>query len=375
MSDDFTDLSMAELFQMEAESKIGVLTSGLLALEKGEGGAEQLEAMMRAAHSLKGAARIVGLDAGVSVAHVMEDAFVAAQEGKIQLVQSHIDQLLIGVDLIEQLAGASDEEMVNWQKVHGEEIDSFKAGLKAALAGETVAKPAVEAAPETSPTALPETPEDTPEVGPEEEPKAEAPRAAAASDARFLRVTADNLNRLLGLAGESLVESRRLRRFGTSIERMKRQHVGLAGSLEQLRAEIEAGESSERLIGMLTETQHQLGDLRDSLDERIDEFDTHDRRATNLAHRLYGEALSVRMRPFADGISGFPRMVRDVARQLGKEVNLEVIGENTQVDRDILDKLEAPLGHLLRNAIDHGLELPADRVAAGKPSVGTVTGH
>lgn len=374
MSDDFKDLSMAELFHMEAESQIGVLTTGLLALEKGQGGAEQLEEMMRAAHSLKGAARIVGLNAGVAVAHVMEDAFVAAQEGKIQLVQSHIDQLLIGVDLIEQLAAASDDEMANWEKTNGEKIDSFKAGLKAALAGETVPTPVVatpEPTPESAPTPVQEMSEK--EAEKEEAPKLETTRAAAAADSRFLRVTADNLNRLLGLAGESLVESRRLRRFGTSVERMKRLHVGLAGSLDQLRAEIEAGETPERLVGMLTETQRQLSGLRDSLDERIDEFDTHDRRASNLAHRLYGEALAVRMRPFADGIGGFPRMVRDVARELGKEVQFEVIGENTQVDRDILDKLEAPLGHLLRNAVDHGLESPADRVAAGKPAAGTVT--
>lgn len=367
MSDDFKDLSMAELFHMEAESQIGVLTTGLLALEKGTGGAEDLEAMMRAAHSLKGAARIVGLDVAVGVAHAMEDAFVAAQEGKIQLLQPHIDQLLIGVDLIEQLAAASDEEMANWAETHGDKIESFQAGLKAALAGETVDAPVVVAS-EPQPA--------EPEVASKENegaPKTESSRSAAASDARFLRVTADNLNRLLGLAGESLVESRRLRRFGTSVERMKRLHVGLASSLDQLRTEIETGTPTERLVGMLVETQHQLGELRESLDERLDEFDTHDRRATNLAHRLYGEALAVRMRPFADGIGGFPRMVRDVARQLGKEVLFEVVGENTQVDRDILDKLEAPLGHLLRNAVDHGLESPTDRVAAGKPPAGTVT--
>ena len=72
------------------------------------------------------------------------------------------------------------------------------------------------------------------------------------------------------------------------------------------------------------------------------------------------------MRPFADGIHGFPRMVRDLARDLGKQVRLEIQGPDTYVDRDILEKLEAPLTHLLRNAIDHGIELPEVRCAAGK---------
>ena len=78
------------------------------------------------------------------------------------------------------------------------------------------------------------------------------------------------------------------------------------------------------------------------------------------------------MRPFADGVQGFPRMVRDLARSLGKQVKLEIVGEATQVDRDILAKLDAPLGHLLRNAVDHGLESPDERRAAGKPAEGVV---
>ena len=79
------------------------------------------------------------------------------------------------------------------------------------------------------------------------------------------------------------------------------------------------------------------------------------------------------MRPLADGIRGFPRLVRDVARSLGKQVRWEVRGEQTGVDRDILDKLEAPLSHLVRNALDHGIEPPGEREAAGKPPVGTIS--
>jgi len=80
----------------------------------------------------------------------------------------------------------------------------------------------------------------------------------------------------------------------------------------------------------------------------------------------------MRMRPFGDGVQTFPRLVRDVARSLGKEARLEVAGEDTQVDRDILSRLDAPLGHLLRNAVDHGLEPPGERAAAGKPPIGIV---
>src|SRR5207302_8603493 len=73
------------------------------------------------------------------------------------------------------------------------------------------------------------------------------------------------------------------------------------------------------------------------------------------------------MRPFGDGVRRFPRMVRDLAHSLGKEVRLEILGENTQVDRDILERLETPLAHLLRNAVDHGCESAEERRRTGKP--------
>src|SRR3984885_10649399 len=101
---DLSQLSMLELFSMEAESQGQALTRGLLALERDPKAADQLEACMRAAHSLKGAARIVGLDAGVEVANAMEDCFVAAQRGEVTLRHKHIDLLLRGVDLLKSIA-------------------------------------------------------------------------------------------------------------------------------------------------------------------------------------------------------------------------------------------------------------------------------
>ena len=87
---------MHDLFRLEAENQVAVLTGGLLALERDPKDAAQLEALMRAAHSLKGAARIVGLDAAVRVAHGMEDCFVAAQEGKLTLGHAQTDRLVAG---------------------------------------------------------------------------------------------------------------------------------------------------------------------------------------------------------------------------------------------------------------------------------------
>ena len=101
---DLSQLSMHELFRAEAENQTQVLTASLLALERNPTAADHLEACMRSAHSLKGAARIVDIGAGVTLAHAMEDLFVAAQHGRIVLDQGQIDRLLQGVDLMMAIA-------------------------------------------------------------------------------------------------------------------------------------------------------------------------------------------------------------------------------------------------------------------------------
>ena len=108
------------------------------------------------------------------------------------------------------------------------------------------------------------------------------------------------------------------------------------------------------------------------LTDRLGELELYARRTTNLSDRLYREVIASHMRPFIDGVQSFPRMVRDLARGLNKQVKLEIVGQSTPVDRDILKKLEAPLTHMIRNAVDHGIEPPQEREAAGKPMEGTV---
>jgi two-component system, chemotaxis family, sensor histidine kinase and response regulator WspE len=113
-SDDLSGVSLLDLFRIETENQAQVLTQGLLALERAPTSAEELEACMRAAHSLKGAARIVDRSAAVTVAHAMEDCFVAAQEGRLTLDQAHIDWLLRGIDFLTRAAKGDDAEAATW---------------------------------------------------------------------------------------------------------------------------------------------------------------------------------------------------------------------------------------------------------------------
>ncbi|EDY19641.1 CheA signal transduction histidine kinase [Chthoniobacter flavus Ellin428] len=345
---DLSGISMAELFRIEAEAQTQTLTAGLLALERDPADAAHLESLMRAAHSIKGAARIVGINAAVNVAHAMEDCFVAAQKGALTLGQAEIDILLEGVDLLSRIANSSEAEMAKWEGAA--EIESFLARLaNPANASNAVATAA---------------------------PAASAPARSAdpttANADRVLRVTADHLNRLLGLAGESLVEARWLDPFARSLLRLKRMQQEFGKCTEELRNALAGTPLSEDAQMRLAALEKKGAECRDFLGARLVELEMFDRRSGNLSHRLYDEALALRMRPFIDSAQNFPRLVRDIGRSLGKEVRLEIVGEQTQVDRDILEKLEAPLNHLLRNAVDHGIDFPEERLAAGKPREGTV---
>ena len=372
---DLSNLSMFELFRVEAESQCATLTNGLLQIERGASSPEILETLMRAAHSIKGAARIINVAVGVRVAHAIEDCFVAAQRGSLQLARPEIDLLLRGVDLLAQIAQTPENEMSLWDQARSGEVQSYLAALslggKAAAPNDPPAPPAPEPPkaqlPQESPrSALPQKTSVNPEIV--EATPISNQNSSGESNPRVLRLNAENLNRLLGLAGESLVEARWIRPFTESMSRLKRMQTDLTEALEGLRDSLKESHRSDRTSERLNSALQRAADCRSFLGDRLLDLDAFDRRCVQLTHRLYLEALRTRMRPFADGVNRFPRMVRDIARSLGKEVHLEIVGESTQVDRDILDRLETPLSHLLRNAIDHGCETPEARAAADKPA-------
>ncbi|HEY0984630.1 Hpt domain-containing protein [Schlesneria sp. T3-172] len=136
----FTDSSMLEIFRAEVETHVESLTSGILALERDPGDTSHIDEMMRGAHSIKGAARIVGIDPAVRVAHVMEDSFVAAQNGKLTLRPEHVDVLLRGVDMLNRIANASQTPGIDWQKFDSE-ATPLVAEIKSVLAGTPASSP------------------------------------------------------------------------------------------------------------------------------------------------------------------------------------------------------------------------------------------
>jgi two-component system sensor histidine kinase and response regulator WspE len=359
--DEMRDASLLELFRLEAEAQTRVLGEGLLLLEQEPTRADQLEACMRAAHSLKGAARIVGIDQGVSVAHQMEDLLVAAQEGRLRLGAQQIDALLQGSDLLLRIASAP-----------GSVTAATVERTLACLEGRTAAQPPT---PDAAPTPAPAEPAASAPPEPPAPSASEAVRpstaAALDSDERVLRVTAQRLDHLLDLSSKALVEAQRLQPLLAALQRGRRLQGHLGRALESFEENLRSGAPPN--LAAFAEIRGLLGESQQLLERQGNELDEFAWQAGQRAQRLYDNALACRMRPLADILGGQARMLRDLARSLGKQVRLQVEGDKTQVDRDVLERLEAPLVHLLRNALDHGIESPEVRRAAGKPAEGLIS--
>lgn len=351
------DLSLMDLFRIEVENHSRILETDLVKVEADPSPA-RIEPLMRAAHSIKGAARIVGLELGVKLAHAMEDVLSAAQHGAIRLTPDRIDLLLRGNDVFKRLAAVEPSAIPVQLEQASSAIDEVSRGLRAALeagkaapaaAGPAAAAPVQAAAPVPAAGTLPER-----------EP----------AESSFVRVQAESLNRLMGLAGECLVQTQSLPSFSSGLLRIKSEQQELHAALERMAQSGVAEGGADEL--KLREALNQAGQASLLVAKQIEQLAAYAQRMEFISNRLYDEVIASRMRPFADGVHGFPRMVRDLARQQGKPVNFRIEGETTRVDRDILERLEAPLTHLLRNAVDHGLESPPDRTRAAKPAEGSI---
>jgi len=381
---DLGGFSLHELFRGEAEAHAAALSEGLVKLE-GTSDPATVEPLMRAAHSIKGAARVIGLDIAVKLSHAMEDVLVAMQKGRETIAPSRIDQLLKGTDMLASLARIDEASVASWTAENDPAVDELvallrelpPAGAPKPVAAAPVAAPVpapapvvaapVVAAPVVAPAPAPTTAVQKP--APPQQSMPAQPAAPAATRVSSVRVTAEKLDRLLQLAGETMLESRRLGAIRDEAMDLKRQLVRLEDELDRVRATVRRAGLDPATIAP---ARTLVDGARDRVLGHLLTVEGAIRRGEETSTQLYHEVLSSRMRPFADATSALSRTVRDLARQLGKDARLEIVGESVPVDRDILARLDAPLNHLLRNALDHGIEMPDERRNAGKAPQATL---
>ena len=313
------DEEFLALFAQEADQRLADLTNHLLALEEVGNDPELVGSIFREAHTLKGAAAVVGLDAFSAVAHAMEDLLEQLRSGERMATPALIDGVLGAVDGLQAMLPAA---------IGGEDCSASGAELERALrtlAGSAGDEPARDEAPGDEAVG---TEGGDAESGPAHETAPAAPaRHHQSADAETVRVPLARLDDLIRLAGESAA------------------------------AHLRVG----RMISQRLETDPST----------IDEV----RELSRLLNELQERAMRARMVPVVTITDMLQRAVRDVARATGKDVRWEVRGEDTELDRGVLQQLGDPLLHLVRNAVDHGIETAAEREAAGKPAQATVRFH
>ncbi len=338
------------LFVAEVDGAAPRLQELVLSLEAGGDPAREGEEAMRIAHSLKGAARIVGLGDLVASLHAAEDTLTAAQRGR-PLSPGEIQALLRLVDLLAELTRVPGAELPAWlAKRHGTVEEVFVALRRSEGATAQVSPSASARSGTGAGTSAP---------------------GSVGADPRALRVSADSISRLLGLAGETVVEARRLAAWSRSTAAVERAQLRVVARTADLRERARTwGDPGavtliDQLAHDLAVVTRQLADAQASAGHGLE-------RLLDAGERLYVESLGARQRPFAQLLPSMRRQVRDAARALGKNAKLEVTGGATLVDGDVLASVEPMLHHLLVNALDHGLEPEVERARRGKPPQGTI---
>lgn len=384
-------------FLSELQEHVRALNRDLLALESGPAEverAERIKDLLRTAHSLKGAARSVDLGLIEEACHRLEDLLAVARDHPASVDPDLFSLLFATADAIEEAGVRLGER----QDLAGSSLAALLPRLEAAadLRAAATAEPATSPAPGPSPAPIAEGTD----AGPDESerrpsgalptPTAVEQPTARAAGSGSVRVPAERLDALLMHSGELLVargrrevRAQELAAIREFVGRWRAEWRGCEKPLRALRRNEDASPASRagRIGGRLLPRRASvvLGQVDDHLRrlekdlERLAAATASDGRQLDQVADLVDDAVRrLRMLPFDEACQGLDRLVRDLARAGGKQVELVIEGGQVELDRSILEGLRDPLYHLVRNAVDHGIEPPDRRRAAGKPARGRI---
>jgi two-component system, chemotaxis family, sensor kinase CheA len=302
-------------FLTETHESLSVVDKALLRLERAPDDAPTLAEVFRQVHTIKGTCGFLGLSRLEKVAHTAETMLGLYRDGTLAVTPQGITLIFAAVDAIRNIVVGLEQ--------HGQEPDGDDAAVITALdavaRGESVALPSAPQA------------------------KAEAPVEAAPAAAPALR------------AAEAVTEA---------------VQTESATAQQTIRVSVEVLEDLMTLVSELVLTRNQLMQLaRVSSDSQIS---MPLQRLSHITSELQEGVMKTRMQPIGNAWAKLPRLVRDLANELGKKINLEMRGADAELDRKVLELIKDPLTHMVRNSGDHGLEKPVDRRAAGKPETGRI---
>jgi|HubBroStandDraft_6_1064221.scaffolds.fasta_scaffold05315_5 two-component system chemotaxis sensor kinase CheA len=333
------DAELLQDYLTECEEILQQLDQDLVAIESTPDDAEMLNRIFRAFHTIKGTSGFLGFNHIVELTHHAEDVLNILRKGERKVTRQVMNVLLAALDQLRQMIGDVRGGSSREYKIEGLVLDLQ--GLLQADASVPAAQAATPASTNSSPSKEIASSESraagedlqTIERGQQAHQK-ELPAkggSSAVEATRTIRVDVGKLDELINLVGELVLERNRL------------LHLSRGFSERQL--------SDDRFESSLLQAAARLSFITDELQTA---------------------GLRTRMIPVEAIFRRFPRMVRDLAGALGKEVDLVIQGEDTELDKTVAEQIVDPLVHLLRNSLDHGIEMPTVRVERGKPARGTL---
>jgi chemotaxis protein histidine kinase CheA len=342
MKDWGNDPELVATFRAEVEERLASLSSGLLSLESHPRARDQVTSLFRDAHTVKGSAKMLGLDHVVAVAHVMEDLLGDLRDGRLKVRKDLIDLLLTSCDGISRgMPGAA-------VPVDEADLDPLVDALNSARRG-------------ADPVLVPVLP--VPEVVEEADDDDAAPVARDASDS--VRVTANKVYDLIDVVGEAALGARRVEQVANVLLDLLADHarwtksLRLAAGGDALPEQVSL--ALHRLLAIGDQAQGASAQLRELVEVQL-----------NRVSLVRDGAMGLAMVPLRRVVAAFPLLVREVAAACGKDVVLEIEGDDVELDKQVLDGVADALKHLVINAVDHGCEPPAERTALGKSVAATV---
>lgn len=347
------DQELLEGFLTESTELLEKLDDDLVTLEKSPSDADLLNGIFRSIHTVKGASSFLGFDLLVKVTHKTEDVLNRLRKGELFVNPEIMDVILEAVDLVKLLVND-----IKGGEIQERETDATIDKLLPYLS-ENI----------TAPTTLSAEPVKTasPPPAKNDEIAATASKEAASCNETQPEVVAEETSAV------ALINSK----APTPLKAAAAKGDELADN-STVRVDVKRLDDLMNQVGELVLERNRMiqlhSDFQDGLDPAgfTDEFGKLSKRLNFVTSELQMQVLKMRMIPVEKVFKKFPRIVRNLARELGKEVDLQIFGEETELDRSVVDEIGDPLIHLIRNALDHGLEIPEERLAAGKPKKGTV---
>ncbi len=360
-----SDSDLLNIFWVEVGDHLGTLNSGLLTIEAqtDHDNADLLRELNRAAHSLKGAARAVGMTLIEKLAHALEDLFDLAMQRRLTLTSDRCDLIYDALDCIQNA-------------MDGQETPTETLALVFARLEQVALAPSLPLAAAPVPEAKPAT--HAIAVQPEEGAVLARPQDDA------VRVSSARLDRLMGEVSELLVTRmhgeerlRDLHRLQQMHHRWQREWRSVRSAYIRLARWVQnrpqdAPEEILDLFKFLEANQRYMLDENRELNRLRRELDQFHTQLGLLTDQVQEDVSGMRLVPFETVTPVFLRLTRDLGRDTGKQVQLDVIGAALEMDKTVLDTLTEPLMHLIRNAVDHGIESVEERARAGKPPAGRI---